>query len=70
MAVFACATCDAVLTAPLSQVALPVHARQRFGHELLGALMESGTFAVDPEPSGPPWRPWAEVGEAEAEALG
>ncbi|MEU1465705.1 hypothetical protein ABZ467_34655 [Streptomyces sp. NPDC005727] len=24
-------------------------------------LMESGTFAVDPEPSGPPWRRWEEI---------
>ena len=30
MSVFACAGCDAVLTAPLSRVALPVHAHQRW----------------------------------------
>lgn len=47
---------------------LPVQARQRVGHDLLPALMEPGTYAVDPEPSGPPWRPWDEVGpEAAAE---
>lgn len=54
MTVFACATCDAVLSAPLSQVALPIHARQTWGHGLLPVLMEAGTYAVDPEPFGPP----------------
>jgi hypothetical protein len=70
MAVFACAECGAVLTAAVSQVALPVHAGQKWGHELLPALMEPGTYAVDPEPSGPPWRPWSEVGAAGAAARG
>lgn len=70
MTVFACAGCGAVLTAPLSRVALPVHAHHHYGHDLLGALMEPGTYAVDPEPSGPPWRLWAEVDPAEAEARG
>lgn len=66
--VFACAGCGAVLTAPVSQIALPVHAHHSYGHELLPALMEPGTYAVDPEPSGPPWRPWSEIGVA-VEAL-
>jgi hypothetical protein len=66
MTLFACAACDAVLSAPLSQVALPVHARQRWGHGLLPVLMEAGTYAVDPEPLGPPWRSWSDVGEEEA----
>ncbi|MGW2043477.1 hypothetical protein ACWCO4_36290, partial [Streptomyces virginiae] len=26
-------------------------------------LMEPGTYAVDPLPTGPPWRVWDEVGE-------
>ncbi|MFF2524229.1 hypothetical protein [Streptomyces liangshanensis] len=68
--VFACAGCGTVLTAPVSQVALPVHAHHRYGHEMLPALMEPGTYAVDPEPSGPPWRPWSEFGADEAEARG
>lgn len=67
MAVFACAGCGAALTVPVSRVALPVHAHQSCGHELLPALMEPGTYAVDPEPFGPPWR---EVGPAEAAARG
>lgn len=67
---FGCAGCGAVLTAPVSQVALPVHARQTYGHELLPALMEPGTYAVDPEPWGPPWRLWTEVGADEAAARG
>ncbi|MEU8381975.1 hypothetical protein [Streptosporangium sp. NPDC048865] len=70
MIVFTCAGCDAWLTSPVSQVALPVHAHQRYGHELLPALMEPGTYAVDPEPSGPPWRRWEEIGAEEAEACG
>ncbi|MEU8612673.1 hypothetical protein AB0C29_32250, partial [Actinoplanes sp. NPDC048791] len=48
---FACAGCGAVLTVPVSRVALPVHAEQRYGHDLLGPLMEPGTYAVNPEPS-------------------
>ncbi|MFJ3926360.1 hypothetical protein [Streptomyces sp. NPDC090022] len=55
MFVFVCAGCGASLTIPLSQVALPVHAHQKYGNGIqLPVLMESGTFAVDPEPSGPP----------------
>ncbi|MGW0735196.1 hypothetical protein [Streptomyces sp. NPDC002851] len=67
---FVCAGCDAALTAPVTRVALPVHARQTYGHDLLPALMEPGTYAVDPEPSGPPWRSGDEIGAAEAEARG
>lgn len=70
MAVFGCAGCGAVLTAPVSRVALPVHAHLRYGHQFLPALMEPGTYAVNPEPFGPPRRPWAEVGPDEAEARG
>ncbi|MDQ0604989.1 hypothetical protein QF037_009334 [Streptomyces canus] len=71
MFVFVCAGCGTELTAPLSQVALPVHARQKYGNSVqLPALMESGTFAVDPEPSGPPWRRWAEIAPGEASARG
>ncbi|WP_431969257.1 hypothetical protein [Actinacidiphila sp. bgisy160] len=70
MTVFACATCDAVLSTPLSQVALPAHARQTWGHGLLPVLMEAGSYAVDPEPFGPPWRSWNEVDEDEAAARG
>lgn len=70
MAVFACARCGAELTAPVSRVALPVHAHQRYGHELLPALMEPGTYAVDSEPFGPPWRSWSEAGTDEAAARG
>ncbi|MFE4825891.1 hypothetical protein [Streptomyces sp. NPDC056672] len=68
--VFACAGCGAVLTASLSRVVLPVHAHHRYGHAMLPALMEPGTYAVDPEPFGPPWRPWSEIGAGEAEARG
>ncbi|HEY3480123.1 MAG TPA: hypothetical protein VGL02_14595 [Streptomyces sp.] len=71
MYVFVCARCDAELTVPLGQVALPVHARQVYGNGAqLPVLMESGTFAVDPDPWGGPWRMWDEVGPGEAEARG
>lgn len=70
MVVFACARCDAVLTGPVERVALPVRAHQAYGHELLPALMEPGTYAVEPEPFGPPWRPWDEIGAEEAAARG
>lgn len=56
MFVFVCAGCGARLTTPLSQVTLPAHAHQKYGNGIrLPVLMESGTFAVDPEPRGPPW---------------
>src|SRR5512139_45926 len=67
MSVFACAACDAVLTTPVSRVALPAHAHQSYGHELLPPLMAPGTYAVNPEPWGPPWR---EIGAQEAQARG
>ncbi len=44
MTVFACVGCDALLTVPVSRVAFPVHAGQHYGHELLGVLMEPGTY--------------------------
>ncbi|MGD1222122.1 hypothetical protein AB9Q10_27295 [Streptomyces krungchingensis] len=71
MFVFVCAGCGAELTAPLSRVTLPVHAHQQFGNGLqLPVLMESGTFAVEPEPWGPPWRGWNEIHPDEAAARG
>ncbi|MGW2181855.1 hypothetical protein ACWCXX_27920 [Streptomyces sp. NPDC001732] len=71
MFVFVCVGCGAELTAPLSRVALPVHAHQQYGNGLqLPVLMEPGTFAVEPEPWGPPWRRWEEVGPDEAAARG
>ena len=68
--VFACSRCGTALTVPVSRVALPVHAHHRYGHELLPPLMAPGTYAIDPEPSGPPWRPWSEIGAEEAEVRG
>ncbi|MFE9406481.1 hypothetical protein ACFYNY_32785 [Streptomyces sp. NPDC006530] len=57
MFVFVCARCDTELTVPLSQVCLPPHARQRYGNGVqLPVLMEAGTYAVDPDPWGGPWR--------------
>ncbi|MEV7416314.1 hypothetical protein [Streptomyces sp. NPDC089919] len=71
MFVFVCAGCGTDLTAPLSRVELPAHAHQKYGNGLqLPVLMEPGTFAVDPEPWGPPWRRWEEIDPAEAEARG
>ncbi len=71
MFVFVCVRCGAELTAPLSQVALPVHACQQYRNGLqLPVLMESGTFAVEREPWGPPWRRWKEIDPDEAAARG
>lgn len=71
MFVFVCAGCGAELTTPLSQVALPVHARQKYGNGVqLPVLMRSGTFAVDPDSWGGPRRTWDEIDPVEAEARG
>ncbi|MEV7227250.1 hypothetical protein AB0M79_09535 [Polymorphospora sp. NPDC051019] len=60
-----------MLTVPVSRVAFPVQAHQQVGNGLLlGVLMEPGTYAVDPDPFGPPWRRWDEFGAVEAEAHG
>ncbi|WP_308440269.1 hypothetical protein [Streptomyces mashuensis] len=68
---FECVRCGGALTVPLSQVVLPLYARHSYGNgPALPVLMEPGTYAVDPEPFGPPWRPWSEVGPEEAEARG
>jgi len=72
MTVFGCRSCDAVLTVAVSRVALPVHAHQKWGNGpgSLAPALEPGTFAVDPLPSGSPWRRWSELEAGEAEALG
>ncbi|CAL9494795.1 hypothetical protein SUDANB95_03292 [Actinosynnema sp. ALI-1.44] len=70
MVVFACARCGAPLTAPVSRVALPAHAHQHYGHELLPSLVEPGTYAVEPAHSGGPWRRWEEFSAEEVEARG
>ncbi|MFJ1823704.1 hypothetical protein, partial [Streptomyces sp. NPDC088178] len=71
MFVFVCAGCGARLTTPLSQVALPAHAHQKYGNGLQPpVLMESGTFAVEPEPWGPPWRTWEAIDPDEVAARG
>ncbi len=72
MTVFGCGSCDAALTVAVSRVALPVHADQKYGNGpgSLTPALEPGTFAVNPLPSGSPWRRWAELEAGEAEALG
>ncbi|WP_128977554.1 hypothetical protein [Streptomyces roseicoloratus] len=70
MDVFVCAGCGAELTVPLTRVPLPVEAHLSYGHQPMPPLMAPGTYAVDPEPSGPPFRPWEEVPEAETTARG
>ncbi|MEU3794268.1 hypothetical protein [Streptomyces fructofermentans] len=67
---FACADCGTELTAPVSRVALPVHTHHGGWEELHPPLMEPATYAVDPRPTGPPWRRWAEVGEDAAARQG
>ncbi|MFF0415757.1 hypothetical protein ACFYUY_35670 [Kitasatospora sp. NPDC004745] len=70
MTVFACTRCGTALTTPVSRVALPAHARREGGDRFLPPLLEPGTYAVDPLWCAPPWRPWEEIGEAAAAALG
>jgi hypothetical protein len=72
MTVFGCRACGTVLTIPVSEVALPVHAPQRYGNGpgSLDPALEPGTFAVDPLPRGAPSHRWAELEDGEAEALG
>ncbi|GAA1571684.1 hypothetical protein GCM10009827_112000 [Dactylosporangium maewongense] len=72
MTVHGCRSCGAALTVPVSRVALPVHTYQRYGNGpgSLDPLLEPGTFAMDPLPSGSPGRRWAELEAGEAEALG
>ncbi|WP_092556802.1 hypothetical protein [Actinoplanes derwentensis] len=72
MTVLGCRTCGSALTVPVSRVALPVHARQKY-HNGPGSIdppLEPGTFAVDPLPFGSPQRRWAELEAGEAEMLG
>ena len=67
MTVVTCVGCDAVLSAPVRRVALPAHAHQKWGNGVrMPVLMAEGTYAVDPEPSGPPWRRWDELSEQAA----
>ncbi|MFM9559182.1 MULTISPECIES: hypothetical protein [Streptomyces] len=70
MDVFECAACGTELTAPVSRVALPVHTYYGGWEELHPPLMEPATYAVDPLPTGPPWRSWEEVGADEAARRG
>ncbi|GAA3090923.1 hypothetical protein GCM10017562_72430 [Streptomyces roseofulvus] len=70
MDVFVCAGCGTELTAPVARVALPVHAHHGGWEELHPPLMEPATYAVEPQPTGPPWRPWEEVGAEEAARRG
>ena len=71
MTVFACAGCGAVLSAPVRRVALPVHARQKWGNGVrMPVLMAEGTYAVEPEPSGPPWEQWDELSTQAASLRG
>ncbi|KQV21862.1 hypothetical protein ASE03_16305 [Kitasatospora sp. Root187] len=55
----------------MERVVLPVHANHKYGNGVrLPALMATGTYAVDPQPIGLPWRLWDEIGADEAAARG
>ncbi|WP_431676156.1 hypothetical protein [Kitasatospora sp. KL5] len=47
-------------------MALPIHLGGTHWERLHPPLLAPGTYAVDPEPYGPPWRLWEDVGEQEA----
>ncbi|MFG2818451.1 hypothetical protein ACGFX4_03390 [Kitasatospora sp. NPDC048365] len=51
-------------------MALPIHLAGTHWERLHPPLLEAGTYAVDPDPWGPPWRLWDEVGEREAAERG
>lgn len=70
MAVFGCAGCGAALTAAVSRVAPPIHLAATHWEETHPPLLEAGTYAVDPDPVGPPWRRWEELRAHEAEERG
>ncbi|MFD8500546.1 hypothetical protein [Amycolatopsis sp. NPDC059657] len=72
MTTFVCVGCDAVLTVPMVRVALPVHTRGKVGNGVrdMPVLMAAGTFAVDPNPSGPPWRRWSDLTAEQAAERG
>ncbi|SDW33566.1 hypothetical protein SAMN05421504_101298 [Amycolatopsis xylanica] len=73
MTTFLCVDCDTVVSSPVAEVALPAHAlRCKLGNGIrnMPSLMAAGTYAVDPEPAGPPWRKWSEVGAELAAARG
>lgn len=65
-----CAGCGTELTAPVARVALPVHTHYGAWEKLHPPLMEPATYAVEPRPTGPPWRLWDEVGEERAAEQG
>ncbi|WP_319365498.1 hypothetical protein [Streptomyces scabiei] len=67
---FGCAGCGAVLSAAVSQVALPVHLADTHWETLHPPLLEAGSYAIDPAPYGPPWRRWDEAGAHEAAEQG
>ncbi|MET9569238.1 hypothetical protein ACFYNW_13380 [Streptomyces virginiae] len=67
---FVCAGCGAELTAPVARVALPDHTYFGAWEQLHPPLMQSGTYAVDPLPTGQPWRLWDEVGDEPAARQG
>jgi hypothetical protein len=57
MEVFHCARCDTVLSRTLRRVPYPHRDTTPPQHFSGPARMEPGTYAVDPEPFGPPWLP-------------
>ncbi|MFI8253867.1 hypothetical protein [Streptomyces filamentosus] len=70
MDLFVCAGCGAELSVPVERVALPPEAHASNHHAWMPVLMEPGTYAVDPDPWGRPWRHREEIGASEAAALG
>lgn len=59
MTVFACVVCDAVLSAPLSQVALPVHAPgRRYRARTAGSCRRLGCAKRAATGAGPRRRSW------------
>ncbi|GLW71582.1 hypothetical protein Kpho02_38810 [Kitasatospora phosalacinea] len=71
MEILACAHCGAALTRPVTRARLPPHAHHPVGNgHPTPVLTDAGAYAVDPEPSGVPWRRREELAAGEAAARG
>lgn len=71
MLVFRCVKCRAEVTSPVREVALPDPDDVRAPYEMADGQeclprMAPGTFAVDPEPAGPPYVEASETGDSPA----
>ncbi len=60
MTVFTCGSCGTAVTSELSEVSFPERALEHGGEGWAPPRIGPGTFARDPAPFGPPFRPTSE----------